>query len=263
MRMFSSLACLAVAVLMWSPADARDPSDFEAAASVATRTGVTVPLLWAGGTGELGTALLIPGGSGGPDHFVAGAANGDNVLIRAHHLFVEEGLDVFIMGRPSDTADLTYSRRVTVEHRADLEAVLDYVRSHSTKRPLWVVGTSRGSISAAILAKAAPGILHGVVLTSAINDPGRPGSLVTQDLSSIRSPVLVVYNANDECDVSRPDGLRDVLRRFSGAAPAQGIMLAGGGPVSGRPCSSLHFHGYVGAENEFVRAIVGWMKSVD
>ncbi|WP_175048312.1 hypothetical protein [Duganella vulcania] len=37
------------------------------------------------------------------------------------------------------------------------------------------------------------------------------------------------------------------------------MMITGGGPASGDPCESYHYHGYIGQEKEVVDQIAAWM----
>jgi acetyl esterase/lipase len=79
----------------------------------------------------------------------------------------------------------------TPEHVADLKAVIAWLRAN-TKAPVWLVGTSRGTQSAAYAATrlAGPDAPDGIVLSATIlSDPkGRAVPAMTLDAIRIRAP---------------------------------------------------------------------------
>ena len=137
---------------------------------VPTREGVTTTLFWEPADNAAATVLLFPGGGGGFGKVENGQAMGQNFLVRSSRFFLAQGFNVAIFGRPRDSEDLDYADRITTAHLADVRKVIEAVRSKSSA-PLWVVGTSRGTVSATATAIAMQGGIAGVVLTS--RDPER------------------------------------------------------------------------------------------
>src|SRR4029453_10242015 len=111
------------------------------------------------------TVALLPGGAGSigmRDNFPAS----QNFLIVSRDYFTAAGFNVALVGLPSDKKDLDVSFRASANHVTDLRAVVEAVRKE-LKKPVWRVGTSRGTISAAAAAIASePGSIAGIVLTS-------------------------------------------------------------------------------------------------
>ena len=136
-----------------------------------------------------------------------------------------------------------------------------FTRSFIRSAPLWLVGTSRGTVSAAAAAIAMPEQpLAGLVLTSSVVSYHSIGSLWSQDLASIRLPVLVMHQARDACRVCRPADVPALLAKFSQAPVKKLLMLDGGANPSGDPCEPMHWHGFVGMDQQAVDAIADWMQ---
>lgn len=134
---------------------------------VPTRTAVKTTLFWEPVEGAKATVFLFPGGAGGFGKFEDGKATGGNFLVRSAPYFIANGFNVAIFGRPNDM-ELGWAERSEPSHMTDVRAVLDFVKQKSTA-PIWIVGTSRGTISAAasVIHIQDPAIA-GLVLTSSV-----------------------------------------------------------------------------------------------
>jgi pimeloyl-ACP methyl ester carboxylesterase len=133
---------------------------------IATRPGVTVKvLLQTPETVSKGLLLLLPGGTGA-GHFGGTAHNvslGNNFLVRSSSLFVQHGYAAAIIDVPSDHLDgMSDAFRTSVEHTTDIQKVIDTLTSRGLGK-VFLVGTSRGTISAVHLAAA--------LLTRQLNKP--------------------------------------------------------------------------------------------
>ncbi|MEY2685594.1 MAG: hypothetical protein RJA09_2739 [Pseudomonadota bacterium] len=226
---------------------------------VPTRAGVVVPVLWESTPDAQATVVLFPGGSGGFGRVEAGRATGQNFLVRSAHHFLAHGYNVAVLGRPSDTPDLGYPDRVSDAHMADVRAVLAFVQTQSVA-PVWLVGTSRGSVSVAAAAIHIPTGIAGVVLASSVVSPQKPEAVPLQDLAAIRVPVLVVHHRQDACHLCAPTDVPAILRGLKHAPVKKEIWVTGGGTPTGNPCEALHWHGFVGMEREAVALIAGWLR---
>ena len=81
--------------------------------------------------------------------------------------------------------------------------------------PVWLVGTSRGTVSAASVGvRLGPSRVAGVVLTSTV----WAGSIAQVPLEQLRVPTLLVHNHDDGCRESPFDyaPLGDVYKRQRG-----------------------------------------------
>ncbi len=122
---------------------------------IPTRPGVTQRMLVLSPPAAKAAVILIPGGHGGLQIFPNGSlAWGDgNFLVRTRQLFADQGLMVVVIDAPSDRQHSPFlgGFRQRPEHVADLKAVIAWVREQS-RAPVWLVGTSRCTQSAAYVA---------------------------------------------------------------------------------------------------------------
>ena len=227
---------------------------------VPTRDGVTTAVFWEPADHPTATVLLFPGGGGGWGQVVDGRATGNNFLVRSVPDFTARGLNVAVIGRPSDSVDLNFADRISAWHLTDVRKVLEVVREKSPQ-PVWLVGTSRGTISAAATAIHSPDGIAGLVLTSSVLSYKKPGALPTQDLAAIRMPVLVLHHSKDACVLCPPQDVPALLRGLKNAPVKKAILVSGGGNPTGDPCAALHWHGFIGMEREAVDAIADWIQA--
>lgn len=229
---------------------------------IPTRPGVETNVYWEAQEGAKATVFLFTGGNGGYGQVVDGKPTSHNFLARSVALFLADGYNVAIFGLPSDTPALDYSDRVNPKHLADVRAALEFVRTKSPV-PIWLVGTSRGTVSATYAAIGSvddPGIA-GLVLTSSVTAFKKQGAVPTQNLAALKLPVLVVHHANDACVICRPYEVDWIMKGLKNTPVKKQLMVTGGGPVSGDPCESYHYHGYTGQEKEVVDLMSAWMHN--
>ncbi len=225
---------------------------------VPTREGVTTTLFWEAAAQPKATVLLFPGGGGGFGRVESGRAQGGNFLVRSASHFLSAGYNVAIFGRPTDMAELDYADRIGELHLTDVACVLAFVKARSPL-PVWLVGTSRGTISATAAAIRLQGEVAGVVLTSSVVSYKKPGAVPKQDLAAIKVPVLVLHHAKDACVLCQPHEVPFILRGLTNAPVKQLLMVDGGANPSGDPCEARHWHGFIGMESEAVSLMAGWM----
>ena len=185
----------------------------------------------------------------------------NNFLVRSRSEFLKRGVVVAIVDAPSDrqSSGMSDDFRLGTEHFTDISAVVGELGKRFPSLPIFLIGTSRGTISAAALGARFGSVLSGVVLTSTMfrqagarsNEPG-PG-LSRFDFATIPVPVLFVHHVSDQCGVT-PYG---DAARLAGKYPLISV-LGGRSPESG-PCDPFSAHGYFGKESETVEEIVNWM----
>jgi hypothetical protein len=186
----------------------------------------------------------------------------NNFLVRSRGEFVQRGVVTTIIDAASDHQTgwgMSDEFRLGKDHFTDVSAVAADLSKRFPGLPLFLVGTSRGSTSAAALGTRFGPEVSGVVLTSTMFRPAgakskEPGPGLSRfDFSTIKVPVLFVHHGSDQCgstpygDAARLADKYPLISVFGGRAPESG------------PCDPFSAHGYFGKESETVEEIVNWM----
>ena len=228
---------------------------------IATRDGVSVPIYAYWRDAAVATIVLFSGGAGGYGKIADdGWPASGNFLIRTGKLWAGYPFNVVMVGRPSDNLDLALGGvRSGDEHAADNVAIFKAVKQKSPA-PLWVVGTSMGTISVAAAAIGdSENLIAGVVLSSTIVAYKIPGAVPAQALEKIRVPTLVLHHQNDACWACRPDEVKQIAGALKNAPLKKTIFVSGGSGASGNPCDAFHHHGFVGVEKDAVDVVAAWI----
>jgi alpha-beta hydrolase superfamily lysophospholipase len=209
------------------------------------------------------SVILLPGGRGrlGLERGRIGPA-ATNFLVRNRSAFAARGLLVAVLDAPSDrAADGLVRFRTGAEHAEDVRAVIATLRAEAPV-PVWLVGTSMGSVSAAsVAARLSVGGPDGVVLTSSVMGQSRQMAESLQDiaLDRIRVPALVVHHRDDGCRASRYADTSWLMRQLSAAPKRERLTFTGGDAPQSDPCEPLAPHGYFGIDATVVEAITRWI----
>jgi pimeloyl-ACP methyl ester carboxylesterase len=160
-----------------------------------------------------------------------------------------------------------------------MSEVIADVRRRARRAPVWLVGTSSGTLSAVGVAAHLPISAtaevndkrpNGIVLTSTQTDyVHRPDltcgkTVFDAALAAINVPALVVSHRDDPCPCSPASGADRVLAALTalGAAKKQARIFAGGGPARTKKlCEAMTPHGFIGIEDGVVAAIADWIKT--
>ncbi|MCZ6728411.1 MAG: alpha/beta hydrolase [SAR324 cluster bacterium] len=226
-------------------------------------------ILFAGGRGRLGLS------------FAGISELRGNFLVRTRELWVKEGFSVALPDVPSDTAILYLPRngdasfRASQEHATDIKHVIQALQS-KWDLPVWLVGTSRGTVSASAVAANLPqGMVDGVVLTSSVFQPLESGllgkmipekvrgirGLAARDLARIMVPTLWVHHKKDACPITMFKDLAGFMSMQTNAPKVELLTYQDGGGARGNPCHARHWHGFPGIEEKVVRDISNWIKA--
>lgn len=233
--------------------------------TIPTRPGVTESFLLLRPPGApAASVILFAGGDGDLALTAAGIGRlQGNFLVRTRERWLREGFLVAIPDRPSDRAGGLWDFRTTAEHAADVRALIAAVREVATA-PVWLVGTSMGSLSAAnAAARLAEGGPDGIVLTSSVTERSRMSweSTRSAGLGDVRVPVLVVHHREDGCRASPFSGAETILRALTRAPAKELLAFEGGSPPISQPCEAKAAHGYLGIEAKVVSAIGAWIRA--
>jgi hypothetical protein len=219
--------------------------------------------------------VLLPGGPGFADLDAAGCARKltGNSLIRTRGLFHQAGFVTALVDAPSNYrgVDGLGGFRLAPAHADDIGRVIADVRKR-TNLPVWLVGTSRGSISAVNAASRLQGeeAPDGLVLTSPVTS-GRVGgrkdwvaqTVFSAQLGAIKVPILIVVHANDSC-IRTPPALATSIAPRTVSAKKQTVTIKGGatkhGAVDVDACQGRTAHGFLGQEEEVTQGIVRFVR---
>lgn len=181
-----------------------------------------------------GSVILMPGGDGR----ISVGDGGEilslmgNQLVRTRSAYASAGLAVLV-----------------VDAGVNLAAAVDYMAA--IKRPVVVIGTSRGT------QRAAEGIAGGarpdaLVLTSGFLSPESGGQANVMSIlgSPDRLPrTLVIHHRQDGCKFTQPAGVDPFIKWSGGRAR---VVWLSGGPEIGDPCQAMGHHGFAGLDGQVV-----------
>jgi pimeloyl-ACP methyl ester carboxylesterase len=214
-------------------------------------------VLFAGGHGALGlrSASSMRWGAG-------------NFLVRTRDMFAAKDLMVAVIDAPSDKqSGMNGIFRMGNGHAGDIGAVAAYLKKEADV-PVWLVGTSMGTFSAAGGAIGAKGV-DGLVLSSTITRSMRhwkiagshPDGVASMALGKVTMPALIVSHVKDACNVTPAADAPKLQKRLAGAKPVEVVLLEGGLPPQSEPCEARSQHGFLGIEGRAVDAIANFVKA--
>ncbi len=230
-----------------------------------TRSGVTLRFAYVKAAEPVASAILFQGGGGDVGIFTNGSVKNDSVFLSGGiKRFTDNNVTVALVDSPSDRSNLNGDFRSSQEHAEDVAAVIAFLRSES-KLPVWVIGTSNGSLSAANasvrLGNRGP---DGIVLTSSTTSHSPIKSLthlVTDaKLQDITVPTLWVHHKDDQCSYTLYNAIPALVLSMTKSIRTELIAVDGGSP-NGRlgPCAS-GYHQFQGIEMNVTTKITDWIK---
>jgi dienelactone hydrolase len=209
--------------------------------------------------------VLLIGGDGTMG-FTAGQTNtgSPNFVARNRNHFAAEGFVVAVVDAANDFNSLPSGlrgHRLGDAHRADLQAVMDDLRARYAGVPVWAVGHSRGTISAAVMGTSVNPPVNGLVLAAALTGPDAIGEdLDGVALEAVTVPVLIVTHHDEQCLLTLPEDSRALQERLRAAEKLRFMRFSGGSRPISNPCDPLSPHGYFGIDQKVVEAIAKWIR---
>jgi dienelactone hydrolase len=234
-------------------------------ADIPTRPGVTQRILVITPDKAKAAVILFAGGDGGiqirPDGSITRSGN---FLVRSRQLFVDQSLTTVVIDAPSDRQSHPFlsGYRQTDDHVTDVKAVIAWLRQQA-KIPVWLIGTSRGTQSAAHVATSLPvteGGPDGIVLTATVVNDSRSRDVTRMALDRIRIPVLVAHHREDSCRVCLYSDVPRLMEKLT-TPPRKELITFDGGISVGDPCEARAYHGFNGIEKEVVQRIAAWITA--
>ena len=236
----------------------------EQVVDIPSRPGITQRILFLKPEHPKAAVILFPGGHGGLMVSDRGSIKWgeDNFLVRTRKLFAKHDFIVAVVDVPSDRKNPPYldGFRQRPEHAEDIKAVVAWLKQQAGVS-VWLVGTSRGTQSAAFVAtqlSSADGGPDGLVLTSSIlhDDKSRP--VQDMPLGKITVPVLVVHHEKDSCQQCPYAEIPQLMDSLSRAARKE-LLSFKGGENRANPCGPLAYHGFNGIDRDVVNKITDWI----
>jgi pimeloyl-ACP methyl ester carboxylesterase len=235
----------------------------ESVVAVPTRPGVEQLILLVAPKGQpVASVILFPGGSGKIGLWKNDPGGyGNSFLVRTRKLFAGHGFVTAVVDVPSDrrTGSGLREFRDSRAHRTDIRAVVRFLRQRANL-PVWLIGTSRGTISAAHLATNLA--VDGVVLSATVTEASQRSRATVFDapLGRIRPPVLIVHHRSDACRVTPYLNVTSLKSRFTATGIVEILAFEGGRPSESEPCRGLSPHGFFGIEDRVVGDVARWIK---
>jgi hypothetical protein len=189
----------------------------------------------------IGSVILLAGGDGRIHVEPEGVIKRQgNQLVRTRMNYAQKGFAVLVPDYGYNLADLVTTMQ-------------------KIKRPVTVVGTSRGT------QRAARGIAQGarpdrLVLTSGfLSDASGNSENVISILEKpeLLPPTLVVHHRFDRCKQTMPAGVADFMAWSKGRAK---LVWLEGGEESGPPCEAQSHHGFLGLDQKVVDQVAQFAR---
>ncbi|MBL8470699.1 MAG: alpha/beta hydrolase [Rhodocyclaceae bacterium] len=238
---------------------------------IPSRPGVTVRIAYAKAENPVASAVLFQGGPGKIGVFPNGSIKADWLFLSGGaKRFTDNNITVAIIDAPTDRQDLNGKFRSSQEHAEDAAAVIAFLRSES-KLPVWAIGTSNGSLSAANAAerlesRGPDGIVLTASATNAAEYPDLVHIVTDAKLLEISLPTLWVHHKGDECKHTPYDAIPPLVASMKKSSRVELITVEGGNnsklQTFYRPCNS-GYHQFQGIESDVIKSIADWIKKVE
>lgn len=216
-------------------------------------------ILFAGGHGALGLKSAS-----------SMAWGAQNFLVRTRDRFAAQGFMVAVADAPSDhqsSRGMNAVFRMSSAHANDIGAIVAYLKKQANV-PVWLVGTSMGTFSAA---EGGIGLrnIDGVVLTSTItrSSPNwnirqsHPNGVASMRLSAITVPTLILSHRHDGCDITPASDAPKLTKALTKSRKVDVVLLDGGNAPKSEPCLAMAQHGFYGIEGQAVARIAQFIKA--
>ncbi len=240
-----------------------------------TRPNITQSFILIKPAKPIASVILFAGGSGNlhlrtyKGNLRMDKKKGDIFLVRSRKEFAKQNFMVAVIDAPSDKQGLlgmySDSFRCSDDHLKDVKAIINYLKALDNV-PIWLVGTSMGTFSAAYVASRLKDGIDGLILTSSITSSlpviydSYLDGVVSLNLNSVRVPTLIVAHKIDGCRYSPASGAPRIKEKLFNSPNVEIKYYTGGlEPVTG-PCASLSPHGFYGLDEKVVKDIADFIK---
>jgi hypothetical protein len=211
----------------------------------------------------IATVILLPGNVASFGQIVHGKPTSIDFLSRSRDYFFNEDFNVIIVYRASDINSLNFAYNYRLTNHVDEVARVVEFANQKFKKPVWLIGASRGTISGVSTSIALDNKkVKGLVLTSTVTSQDIGNSaILAQPINKIKIPVLMVHHSTDTCRFCNPIEASNIISNFTSSPIKKFMLINGGSDPSGDPCWPLHWHGFINYEKETVKLISDWIKN--
>ena len=251
MRKLTATRCLTVALVLHSHSVISEEYK-----TIYTREGVTISFIKNTPSKHIrAAAILLAGGNGDIGIDVENETVGSrNFLVRTRSLFSKNGFLTLTPDLPSDMDSLKNDRG-NIDYLTDLSFLVKQIREQ-TGKPIWLVGTSRGSITVSYHAAALD--IQGIVLTSTVTT-GKHDTVFSGYLEKIKVPALIVHHEDDECSASPARYAKEIMHALNNSPKKIILSFREGESGDGRHCGPISPHGFLGIEDKVIGTMSNWM----
>lgn len=174
----------------------------------------------------------------------------NNFIVRVHNKFPKRFTTILVGPRQSDPSGYSEIERKSEAHRKEVQALVK--KYNPGDRPVILIGTSHGVISAAAIAKNSK--YKALILTAGTNR-----DLVSLNMKEYLKPTLVVHHKEDGCFLSPFSDAKKLVKTLP-----KGELLAtdGGAPARSGPCQAKSYHGFWGIEPMVVDKMSAWISKI-
>jgi hypothetical protein len=236
--------------------------------SIPTPRGATQAFILIKPDHPVASVVLFAGG-GGVLGLRTASSEVANFLVRSREKFAAHNYIVAVVDAPSDRQHgMNAIFRMSDAHAGDIGAIVSYLKSEAAV-PIWLIGTSMGTFSAAIGAIAGGKDIDGLVLTSTVTRAppewaiakSHPNGVADMALSEITVPTLIMSHREDVCNATPAADAAMLRMRLTKTSKAEIALLGGGDLPQSSPCEAKAAHGYFGIEAEAVDTIANFISS--
>ncbi len=257
---------IAIFVLSLMPVSASADESFD----VQTAYGGELRFVFLGTEDPKAAVVLFPGGRG----YLKPSSDGDirkqkkSFLVHNRADFADHRFLVAVFNPPSGMENLGRPYRMSEKHGQDIQAVVDALKTRADV-PVWLIGHSRGTFSAANGAVRLKGAVGGLVLTSTVTKSRKkysiysthPNGVMDMDLASVSVPVMIVANKTDSCASTPASNAEKLAGVFTGAAKVAVKVFDGSEASKSDNCRWGGQHHFGGFEDDVVDVIAAFIKS--
>jgi hypothetical protein len=184
-----------------------------------------------------------------------------NFLMRIRDALASDDLMTIAPDVPSDQASRGYTDafRDSDRHLSDMRALIADVKDKYPQAKVFIVGTSRGSISSGVLALKLGHEVAGVIHTASMNGnaPGAGLPLWRLNYGLAKSKQLFIHHRDDNCKSTKFEPIKEKAETFQ----IELIEINGGhGDQNRDPCQAFSYHGFWGVEQTVVLKIKDWLS---